>query len=125
MSPDRCSCGRPLPKHRRKWCETCRKRAQRAGAAVAAIDRPPVSVVAATTATLVAVGKLESLDGAAALAIARKLDAGGDTGSAVAALVRELRATMAAACADGEHEEDPVDELSAWRSERQKRAGGA
>lgn len=74
----------------------------------------------ATRAELVALGRLESEVGARALKLAERLDAAppDEPGSALAALSKELRATMVEARASGSVAADPVDELAARRRER-------
>lgn len=110
---------------RKRYCgDACRKRGSR-GATVTDIRQEPLTVAAATHAALEQAGRLDSPAGSSAMVLAAKLDRGGDTGSAVAALVRELRATMVDALANAEVAEDPVDELRRKREERQSRAGSA
>lgn len=75
-------------------------------------------VEAATRARLDAAGRLGSPEGMSALLLARKLDQGGDTGSAMAALAKQHLASLEAAVRDAELASDPVDEL---RSRRQRR----
>lgn len=52
------------------------------------------ALTAQVRATLAGVGRVETWQGAAALSIAARIDAGADPGSGLAALQRELRATM-------------------------------
>ena len=90
-----------------KYCSSsCRVRASRGGAEVVEIPAPPAAeadgdVGPVTTATLKALAEADRLEhpmGAAALALARRVDFPGlDTGSAFAAVVRQLEATLAAA----------------------------
>lgn len=56
--------------------------------------------------------------GKSALALARQVDAGRDTGSVVTALIRELRNTMAAATLGADRPDDPLDELGERRRVR-------
>lgn len=131
------SCGRQFEakSQRARFCSsTCRGRQHRAGDRATVTEfrardddqaDEPVTVVAATRRTLVAADRLESPAGAAAMVIAAKLDRGGDTGSAVAALVRELRAAVAEATAGVKMAADPLDEIARKREERLARAGGA
>lgn len=120
------SCGRTLEggTKRRRYCDDrCRQRAKR-GATIRALDsEAPGSVVAATRAALEAVGRLDTPAGAAALVLAERLDRGGDTGSAVAALVRELRATLAESTADAPVEDSALEGLRRTRYERLRRVG--
>jgi gamma-glutamyl phosphate reductase len=79
-----------------------------------------VSAVAAVTSDLEAAGRLETYLGAAALALAERID----SSTAVmgfAALVKELRSTMDAALAGVVVAADPVDEL---RSRRDRKYAG-
>ena len=106
-----------------RYCsDTCRKRSQRRGAAgtievVAPTDRPP-SVAATVRAELSAVGRLDTTAGAAAMALAVRIDAQAETGAGVAALVKQLHATMTVATADVQVAVDPLDELRARREAR-------
>lgn len=132
------------PKTKRsKFCEgadckraraRAKKQAQRAGGQVIEL-RPPVvdvsspalvdeSVRAAVVAELDKAGQRGSVHGRAALALADRIDRGGfaDTGSSLAALVRELRSTIDAALASAEVV-GPVDELRRKRLERLGRSG--
>lgn len=120
------ACGASLEGDARKrYCDDkCRQRGHR-GATVTEITPDPVdeSVAGSTRRTLEAAGRLDTPAGTAAMVIAGKLDRGGDTGSAVAALVRELRASVAEALSEAEVPDDPVDDLTRKREERRARAG--
>jgi hypothetical protein len=75
------------------------------------------STVSAVRAALEAGGRLDTYLGAAALALAERVD----SSTAVmgfAALVKELRVTMDAAMAGVTTAVDPVDELRAWRDRK-------
>jgi hypothetical protein len=115
-----------------KYCsEKCKKRAQRRPGGTRAakvVTLPPAapvsagSLAAATQAELDRAGRLASAVGQAALALARRIDAShGETGSALAALVREHRATLAEAVKDAEVAADPLDEL---RGRRERKLAG-
>ena len=83
-------------------------------------DGAPGMLTTATFLELEAAGRELTVAGTAAVLLAMRLDAKStDTGSSVAALVRELRATMAAALAGVERASSPVvkarDELAARR----------
>lgn len=113
--------------HRAKWCsERCRKRRERAGggtfADVVAMPPPKEGVERATTAELERLGVASTPYGAAAIALARRIDRGdyADTGSALAALVKEWRATMAALRDAGSREADVLDELRARRERKRQ-----
>lgn len=83
--------------------------------APAVTDGPLVS---ATRLSLQAVDREATPHGQAALALAARVDAGHEHGSAVAALVRELRATLTEAMAGVRAVDDVVDELRARRERR-------
>lgn len=117
-----------------KYCgERCKKRAQRKPGGVRAADAsapaaPPARVGfgpvgEATAAELERAGRLETAAGRAVLALAGRIDAAHmETGTALAALVREHRAALAEAVRDAEVAADPLDELRARRE--RKSAGG-
>ena len=108
-----------------RFCsERCRKRAARQRAALpipdSIPDNPDTSgpVYAATMRDLEAARRVGSLAGAYCLAMAARIDRKADTGSALAALVRQLQESMAQLA---QHIPDIVDEL---RDElAQRRAG--
>lgn len=80
------------------------------------------AVVTAARAELVAAGRLESAAGQVVMALARRIDgAEGETGAAMAALVKEFRAALAEAVDHAEQAADPIDELRAQRE--RKRSG--
>lgn len=128
-------CGQPFETKspRAKWCSPgCRKQNQRTPANVTELRRPKQEesegdlgpVTAATWAKLEAAERLDTPEGMAALALAHRLDHGGrDTGSALAAVARELRATLEVALAGVKVSGDAVDELQQRRERRL--AGGA
>lgn len=126
-------CGEPFEAERShaKWCSArCRKQDQRAGGASVTELRAETAegeltpTVAATWAKLEEAERLRTPEGMAALALAHRLDNGGrDTGSALAAVARELRASLEAAMAGAKVAPDPLDELRARREA--KRASGA
>lgn len=110
-----------------RFCsERCRKRAQRGSPTVAAVIVAPSprlfgSLTSVTTAELERAGRLDTTAGVAALILAARLDAETtDTGSSVAALVREHRVTLTEALR-GAALADPVDEL---RNRRDARRAG-
>lgn len=74
-------------------------------------------LASAVRAELEGAGRADSVLGHQALHLAGMLDAGGQLGSAAAALHKELRATMTAALAAAERA-GPVDELRRKRAER-------
>lgn len=78
-------------------------------------------LVAATIDELAKAGRLGTALGQAALVLADKAGRTSDTGSATAAVVKQLQATLAAALAGAEGQQDPLDELRARRD--RKRTG--
>ncbi len=80
------------------------------------------SVTAATRTQLVAAGKLETPLGSAAMTYAARLDDPETAASAVAAIGKELRATLEELTRGVTKAGDPVDELRAAR-ERRRKAG--
>lgn len=110
-----------------RYCsETCRKRAQRAGLNKSRKPKPKQSavagVVAATLARVQAAGVEDSEAAQAALVLAARIDAGADSGASIAAMVKQLHATMAVAMENAVAAEDPIDEL---RRRREARRAGA
>jgi hypothetical protein len=109
-----------------RFCSArCRQRAQRSPstswrAPVAAIVKPgdvaEGYLTGATLAELEAADMVTSSLGQLALLLARRLDTlTMDTGSSIAALVREHRATLNAAVGAGTRAVDPLDQLAMQR----------
>lgn len=121
------SCGKPYEAKtsRSKFCgTTCRVRSSRGAHAPAEVttlpDRTPdAGLAAAVREELGAAGRADTMLGRAALALAARIDAQQDTGSGIAALARELRATIVAAMAGVQPANSPVivmrDELASRR----------
>ena len=124
-----------------RYCsERCKKRAQRAPdrpavppGTVPAPPAPPAGpalggLTAATEAKLAAAGRLDGPEGQAALILAARIDLSpfsAETGAGVAALVRQLHATLAEALAGAKTKHDPgEDELRKARERRRALAGG-
>lgn len=115
------SCAQPFDgaTSRAKYCSTaCRKRAFRdRGAGLTELrvvePRPDTAglVETATRAELDAAGRTATSLGAKAVALAVRIDAGRDTGAALAALVRQHDATMAEAMRGVSTRTSIVDEL--------------
>lgn len=115
---------------------TCRKRAsrktksalkpvpERRKAPVVPIPSPPeeLPLVEATRRELEAAGRLDTALGQAAMRLAGRMHSEFDTGSALAALSKELRAVMAETLKDATPHSDSLDELAARRA---KKAAGA
>jgi hypothetical protein len=99
-----------------------------AAPAAPTVQAPPVSsadtplLVAATISELAAAEKLGTTLGQQAVRLAERMVAGSETGSAVASLSKELRATMAEALKGAQQAGDPVDEIRA-RRDRKRSAG--
>ena len=102
------TCGKPLPqttgKRARLYCDAnCRNRAAAARKAnpdaVATLQPAPVDTTLADVVRrdLEAVGRLDTLPGQLALALATRIAAPGTTASSVATLSKELRALVAEA----------------------------
>jgi hypothetical protein len=122
------ACGKPFDAQRKtaRYCgPACRKRKQRRGAAIETLP-PPVEVPSGSLADtvrdeLTSAGRLNTALGAQAVRLAERMESPFDTGSAIAALSRELRAVMTEALQDASRAVDPLDELAQRRL--QKAAG--
>lgn len=133
-------CGKPFDAKRRtaKYCSNeHRVQAQRGAATGTATvvalgvvpappdeprrEREPGPLEAAARAELEAVGRAETLAGGLVLALARRIDQAGpeDTGSGIAALSKELRASLAAAVAGAETADD-IDQVRRQREEKRR-----
>jgi hypothetical protein len=125
------SCGDPYEAVRAnaRFCsERCKKRAQRGH--VADVPAAPGSGTSGGTAALVSAtrrdlqqaGRLDTFLGQAALSLAARIEADQDTGSAIASLNKELRATVAEALKGVQAPASSVtklkDELAARRQRR-------
>jgi len=103
---------------------TCRKRGQRR-AVEGPIEAAPATggLVAATRTELEAAGRIGSMLGQQALALAARIEASErETGASVASLSKELRAVMVEAMKGAVVAADPLDELRA-RRDRKRSAG--
>lgn len=80
-----------------------------------------MSVLAAVRKELKVIGKTATPLGATAMRLAARIDAGEDPGSAVAAMAKELRATMSELTRAAVAVADPIDEL---RKRRETRLSG-
>jgi hypothetical protein len=78
----------------------------------------PKTVTVAVREELERIGKAATPMGATAMRLAGRLDAGDDPGSAMAAMARELRLTLAELSAHAPAVADPVDELRRRREAR-------
>lgn len=84
------------------------------------VSRPKL-IRTAVREELEAIGKANSPMGTVAISLAARLDAGTDPGSAMAAMAKELRATMTELTRTAPAAADPVDEL---RKRRERRLSG-
>ena len=80
-------------------------------------------MTSATLAELEAVGRVDHPAGQAALVLARRLDAGMDTGSALAALAREHGARLEAATAGTKSQVSALDRARDELAKRRARKG--
>lgn len=88
------------------------------------VDDVPLTVYAATVDELRKAGKVGTVAGQSALALARRIDNPTlDTGSALAGMVKQLEATLAGVLADKDDDGDELDELRRRREERHRAAG--
>lgn len=129
------ACGEEfVPKSKRSstCSDRCRMRLSRARSSgpssASAVDADVVvvagaGVLVATLRELERAKRADSPLGQIALALAGRLQFGTtDTGSAVASVAKELRATLDAALAGAEREVDAVDELKLRREQRRRGA---
>ncbi len=85
---------------------------------------PPDGALTAVLLTeLGSVGRVETVPGQQALTLARRMDATGETGSALAALSKEFRAVREVALEGVAVVVDPVDDLRLRRDARRAAAG--
>ena len=88
------------------------------------VDDVPMSVYQATQDELRKAGKVGTVAGQSALALAARIDNPTlDTGSALAGMVKQLEATLAGVLADKDDDGDELDELRRRREERRRAAG--
>lgn len=117
------ACGRAFAPNngKQRFCSTtCRSRGHRRATVVPIRDEPE-TLVSATRVALAAGGREASPAGVSALLMAAKLDLGGDTGSAMAALAKQHLAALEEALKNVPQVGDRVDEL---RERRAKRLSG-
>lgn len=106
-----------------KYCsDTCRKRGSRSPAKprpeTERAPLPPADLVDTTRKQLEDAGVIDTVAGQSALILAGRMAGTFDTGSAIAALNRELHATMERALSLASVVADPMDELRARRERR-------
>lgn len=80
----------------------------------------PVGLVATVQETLVKASRLDTPEGAIALRLAETLDDAGHTASGIAALAKQLHASLDLALKGAEEVGDEVDELKARRDRRRR-----
>jgi hypothetical protein len=111
-----------------RYCSSrCAKRAQRTGLARFAAEPAVVAVVpsgagaveAAVRGALEAAGRLSAPLGEVALVLARRLDApGGESGSGLASVAKQLAVTLAAVGSDVRPADDLLDDLRIRRDRK-------
>ena len=116
----KCSkCGGPLQRNGqgrpRKRCEKCAPPRGKA-ALVALTPQPRESVRDATLAQLTEAEREGTTLGVTALALAGRIDSGQDSGSALAALAKQLESTLESATKGANVVASPMDELRARRA---------
>ena len=105
-------------------CETCSpKRRRKSSPAVSVVALPSTSagvglVAEATRAALVAAERSSTPAGTACMVLAERIDAGQDSGAALAAMVKQLVATLADATRGTKVTASPVDELRSRRDRK-------
>jgi hypothetical protein len=105
---------------------TCQKRAERARntglparlGLIDGVSSPPSLLEVCLTRELDEVGRLDTVDGLVALELARRVASGDETGSATAALSRELTVVTARAMGTATTVADPLDEIKARRDRK-------
>ncbi len=111
-----------------KYCgDRCRQQARRRatpGEAAAVVPGLP-RIVELTEAELVRLGKLDTVIGQQALELARRLVSTKDTGSAIAAVSRELDRIMLRVAAGAAQAEDQVASARRRRDEKRRAAAEA
>ncbi len=116
VMPPKAGPGRP-----REVCEACKPSRVLAAVPAEVVGAPARSdepLIAATRKTLVDAGRLDTVPGQMALVLAARMLDRMNTGSSVASLSRELRATLDEALAGAVVEADPVVDFSARRAAR-------
>lgn len=123
------ACGAPYESKRpsSRFCtDRCRKRTARATgskskpaapAQPADVEMQPDSAIAEQVARELG-DQVDTAAGQMAIALARRLDANVDTGSAMAAVARELRTLIVEVLGNQPQAADPIDELRARRDRR-------
>lgn len=125
-------CGKPFEARssRAQFCSsTCRAHKAKGQPSRApqpdAPEQPPAGQESSVRAVLEAAGRESSPLGIACLVLARRIDGSAqETPQALAALVRELRATLAEALDGAGQAADTVDEVGARRDAKLRAVGG-
>ena len=130
------SCGAPYSARSplSRYCSSrCAKRAQRTGLSRSAAEPAVVAVApsgagaveAAVRGALEAAGRLSTPLGEVALVLAHRMDApGGESGSALAAVAKQLTMTLATATSDAPPADDLLKDLRARRDRKLGHPGG-
>lgn len=146
------ACGKSLAKAhpRRRYCDNndvCKRRYQRGARSkskdrspakktaaqkrakakpAAASDQEPQGIQSTEAATLIALAEAQKLGtpgGQAALVLARRIDQSHlDTGSGLASMVKRLQETLEVLTSDATLDDDPLDEFTRRREEKQRAA---
>lgn len=126
------ACGSSLERAhpRRKYCDDRCKMRFHSGARADEGEREDAkpsdgiqSTEAATMLALGEVGKLGTPSGQAALVLARRIDVSHmDTGAGLASMVKRLQETVDQLVSEAPVDDDPVDELTRRREEKQRAA---
>jgi hypothetical protein len=117
---------------RSKFCRpACRSRAHEKRAVAAVVDEIQVGapveggIAEATIGELERLRKQDSPMGRVAVALARRIDAGEDVGSSMAAAAKELRAILESLAAQAPQAADPVTKLRVVRDDVRRPRRGA
>ncbi|MBB3041011.1 hypothetical protein [Nocardioides soli] len=130
MQKDCAQCGEVFEAKRStaKYCgDRCRQQARRKvpAAEAEAIEPRLPSIVTTTQAELTRIGKLDTVLGAQAMTLAQRMTSMKDTGSAIAALSRELDRVMLRVAAGAAKQEDQLASARRRRDEKRRAAAEA
>lgn len=111
-SCDVCGEGYDAKRSSSKFCGSrCRQQSRRAPVVEVVVSHVPPSLVEAVRRELAEAGREDTALGQAALVLAAQTGNLRDTGSAVASVIREMRATLAEALKGADVKADGLDEL--------------
>jgi len=122
---DACGMSYEAQRSTSRYCgDTCKKRGQRGAGKVVDLPRQETehALVAAVRVELAEAERLDTSSGQAALALALRIVAGVDTGSAIASMTRELRAVMAEALRGAKQAQSRVEQRKDELAARRRRA---